>query len=409
MTFRPVSTCRACGSSDLFDVVDLGRQPLANAYRQRRERDDEPRFPLAMLGCAQCGCVQLSGTVPPREMFDNYAYFSSYSSTMVAAMKELAHRVIDERRLGSDNLIVEVASNDGYLLRHYAERRVPVLGIEPAANVAESAIGAGIPTEVAYFGASLAQDLRLRGTVADVIHANNVIAHVPDINDFIDGLRILLADDGVAIIETPSLLRLVDDCLFDTIYHEHVFCWSLTALASVLRRHGLTVVDVEAIPVHGGSLRIRAAASGRPSPAVEQQLALEDGRGVRRPALYAGFARELAARQVAVVDFLEERRAAGRIAAYGAAAKATVVLNAFGIDRRLVDYVVDRNPAKQGLFMPGTDIPIVAAEQLLTDRPEFLLILVWNLVDEVLEQMAAYRSGGGRCLVALPHPREVEP
>jgi len=402
--FDFVKACRSCGAGDLAPVLDLGLQPLANAYREPDDDSIEARYPLALLRCRACSLVQLTGTIPPKLMFDTYQYFSSNSSTMVDSMRLLAKRLTAERELTADDLVVEIASNDGYLLQHYLELGIPVLGIEPAQNVAAVAQESGVPTLAEYFTRSLGAELAGSGRAASVIHANNVMAHVPDINDFVAGISAALRPDGVAVVETPYVVRFVDDREFDTIYHEHVFYYSLTAVSSLVNRHGLTVVDVEQIPMHGGSLRLfiqHAAHSS--SERVEMLLKSERERGVATDEYYFDFAKRVEELKTEVTDLIRRLRAEGAtIAAYGAAAKGTVLLNHFGLDGDSIDFVVDRSVHKQGLVMPGVGIPILAAEELDRRRPDYTLLLAWNFADEILAQQESYRAAGGTFIIPLP-------
>ena len=401
--FRPIARCRVCEGSALFPVLDLGSQPLANAFVAPTD-PPPPHFPLAALGCAGCGTVQLSGTVDPHLMFDNYLYFSSYSSSMVTAMAELARQTAARRDLRKGDLVVEVASNDGYLLRHYEEMGMRTLGVEPAANVAAVAIDEGIDTRVAYFTADYARELRSEGLAPKVIHANNVIAHVPAIHDFVEGLRVLLADDGVVVLETPSLVDLLDQLLFDTIYHEHVFYWSLGALAELFGRHGLVLEECEHVARHGGSLR--ATWRHRRGPGDEgsgsSPLLAESALRLTSPASYASFAADTARSGEALRTAFTSIRAAGRsLAGYGAAAKATVLLNYAGIGSDVLDFVVDLNPAKQGRVVPGVGVPIVSLEVLKERRPDVLAVFTWNIAAEVRAQLQWYATGGGELLDPL--------
>jgi SAM-dependent methyltransferase len=344
-------------------------------------------------------------------MFDSYHYFSSFSTTMVADMGTLARRLTTDLGLGPDQLVVEVASNDGYLLSHYVDLGVPVLGIDPAANVAKVANERGVPTLVEYFGLETASRLRAEGRRADVLHANNVMAHVPDINDFVAGIATLLADDGVAIIETPYLVDLITSVEFDTIYHEHVFYYSLQAVSTLAARHGLVVADVERLPIHGGSLRIhlRHAAAAQPSAAAVALLEQEADLAVGTPGFYAGFVERVEELKQATLALVRQLRADGsRLAAYGAAAKGTVLLNHFGIDRDLIDFVVDKNHHKHGLLMPGVAIPIADPGRLLLDRPDHVLLLAWNFADEIIGEQAEYLAAGGAFIVPIPELRVVE-
>jgi SAM-dependent methyltransferase len=390
-------------------VLDLGDQPLANAYRHPGDDSPEPVYPLALFGCCECSLVQLTGTVPPVVMFDDYQYFSSYSSTMVEEMRVLAARTVVREGLENTDLVVEVASNDGYLLQHYQALGVPVLGIEPAKNVAAVAEAKGIPTVVRYFGAETAKALLDQHGPARVMHANNVMAHVPDINDFIAGFAVLLAEDGLAIVESPYLCQFVAQREFDTTYHEHVFYYSLSALDAAVRRHGLVVSDVEELPIHGGTLRCSLRRPGAMvAPHVDDLLAAEAALGVGSPGYYADLSARVEELKHDTVDLLGKLSAAGaRIAAYGAAAKGTVLLNHFGIGRDLLEFVADRNPHKQGLLMPGTGIPVSDPSRLLEDMPTHVLLLVWNFAEEVLEQQAAYRAAGGKFIIPTPELRVV--
>lgn len=394
----------------MLPVLDLGEQPLANSYPAADYQGVEVRFPLSVVFCSTCSLVQLAGTVDPTAMFDDYAYFSSYSDTMVAAMASLARRLTEQFRLEAQDLVVEVASNDGYLLKHYQSLGIDVLGIEPAANVAAVARAAGVPTLGEYFSSAVASGLRSAGRSAAVIHANNVMAHVPEINDFVAGISQLLDSHGTLVVETPYLGRFISDTEFDTIYHEHVFYYSLTAIDLLLRRHGMRVVDVEQLPIHGGSLRIFARHEGGAvvQPSVTDLLADEAAQGVRTPDYYADFARRVAHVKETTLELLHREHAAGRrIAAYGAAAKGTVLLNHFGIDSSLVDYVVDRSPHKQGRRMPGVGIPVRDPKVLCDELPDLVLLLAWNFADEILEQQSDYRGLGGRFLLPIPEPRIV--
>jgi SAM-dependent methyltransferase len=404
MTFGVVQRCRSCGSSDLAPVLDLGVQPLANAYREPDDVSKEARYPLALLRCRACSLVQLTGTVPPKLMFDTYRYFSSYSSTMVDSMRVMARRLTAERRLTADDLVVEIASNDGYLLKHYLELGIPVLGVEPAQNVAAVAKDSGVPTLTEYFTRSLGSELADSGRAASVIHANNVMAHVPEINDFVAGISAALRPDGVAVVDTPYLVRFVDDREFDTIYHEHVFYYSLTAVSSLVARHGLRVTDVEQIPIHGGSLRLFIQHAAYPSSErVQMLLKSEAERGVTTDEYYSGFAKRVEELKTEVTGLIRRLRAEGAtVAAYGAAAKGTVLLNHFGLDHDTIDFVVDRSVHKQGLVMPGVGIPILASEELGRRRPDYTLLLAWNFADEILGQQQNYRAAGGTFIVPVP-------
>jgi SAM-dependent methyltransferase len=400
------TVCRGCGTSGLEVVLDLGEMPLANATL---DEDDlarpEPRYPLALAYCPECWLVQITETVAPDLLFREYTYFSSVSDAFVEHSRVIAERLIAERRLGPRSLVVELASNDGYLLQHYARAGVPVLGIDPARNIADVAESRGVPTLVEFFTRELADELARSGRSADVVHANNVIAHVPDLNGFVAGIERILKPDGVAVIETPYLRELVERLEFDTIYHEHVFYHSLTALSRVFERNGLTVVDVERIPVHGGSLRVFAMRSGarEPSTVVRSLLVEETAAGLCSPAYYATFADRVEALGSELRTALAGLRSQNHIvAAYGAAAKGAVLLNAFKIGPELISFVADRSPHKQGRLMPGVHIPIVGADQLVARKPDECLLLAWNFADEILAQQAEYRRLGGRFIIPGP-------
>jgi len=401
------SLCRFCGSALRRSFVDLGRSPLSNAFLATDQLTAmEPHYPLHAYVCEDCLLVQLPAVASPEEIFTDYAYFSSFSSSWLSHAEAYAARMAQELALGPDSLVVELASNDGYLLRHFRRLGIGVLGVEPAANVAAVAETNGVPTEVAYFGTATARRLAAGGRRADLIVANNVLAHVPDLNDFVAGLPILLKPSGSVTVEFPHLLRLIAGRQFDTIYHEHFSYFSLLVADRVFRRHGLHVFDVDRLPTHGGSLRIHAchAGAGRPrSERIAAVLAEETRAGLTEPAGYTSFAADVIDVKCQVLEFLIGARRAGRsVAGYGAPAKATTLLNYCGIGPELLPYTVDRSPHKQGRFVPGRQIPILAPERILTDRPDYLFVLPWNLRDEVLDQMHAVRDWGGRFVVAIP-------
>src|ERR1035437_6868068 len=357
------TVCRGCGRSGLEVVLDLGEMPLANAILKEEDlARPELRFPLVMAYCPECWLVQITETVPPDLLFREYTYFSSVSDAFVEHSRVIAERLIAERGLGAGSLVIDLASNDGYLLQHYAKAGVPVLGIDPARNVAEVATARGVPTLAEFFTRDLADELATSGRTADLVHANNVIAHVTDLNGFVSGIARILKPGGVAVIETPYLRELVERLEFDTIYHEHIFYHSLTALSRVFERNGLSVVDVERIPVHGGSLRVFAMRSGagEANDAVRSLIAEEAAVGLCSPEYYAAFAGRVEALARELRAPLQDLRAKGHtVAAYGAAAKGAVLLNAFDIGPDLISFVADRSPYKQGYLMPGVHIPIL--------------------------------------------------
>lgn len=404
----PASACRSCGATGLAPILSLGEQPLANALQISPEASTGlGRYPLDLVFCEACSLAQITVSVPPEELFADYRYFSSYSPTVVASAHQLVRRLVAERDLGPGALAMEVASNDGYLLGHYRAAGVDVLGIDPADNVAAVAEARGVPTLRAFFGAAVARELRDAGRRADVLHAHNVMAHVPDPNGVAAGMAEVLAGDGLVVIETPYVRDLVDRLEFDTIYHEHLFYYSLTSLRALLERNGLEVVGVERIPLHGGSLRVLAAVAGvrRPAPAVTHLLEEEERIGLPGRGYFEGFGERVEALCERLGDLLGRCVQAGEaLAGYGAAAKATVLVHSVGIDAGTIPYVVDRSPHKQGRFLPGTAIAVVPPERLLADQPDRVLLFVWNFAEEVLGQQRAYRQRGGRFIIPIPEP-----
>lgn len=390
-------------------MLSLGKTPLANALLSADElAQPEPLFPLDLAFCADCSLVQITETVPPEQLFSHYLYFSSFSDTMLRYAEEVASRLVKSRRLGKDCLVVEVASNDGYLLQFYRRAGVTVLGIDPAANVAKAAESRGVPTLVKFFGPDVATELKASGQTADVLHANNVLAHVGDLNGFVAGVATVLKPGGVAVIEVPHVKTMVDALEFDTIYHEHLCYFSLIALQALFSRHGLVVTDVERLPIHGGSLRLYVEASGAPSAAVCRLLAEERATGLDRVDFYVNFRHRVQTLRSRLKALLNDLKRDGkRIAAYGASAKGSTLLNYCGIGRETLDFVVDRSTVKQGLYTPGTHLPILAPEALLVRRPDYLLLLVWNLADEILEQQRGYLEQGGHFIIPIPQPKVI--
>ncbi len=405
MTAPPA--CRSCGSPLQRTFVDLGRQPLANALLATpADVAAERRHPLHIRVCDACLLVQADAVVAPEEIFTEYAYFSSYSDTWVDHARRFCQAAIERFDLDRGSRVVEVASNDGYLLRHFAGAGLDVLGIEPAANVAAVAQAAGIPTEVLFLGADTAAQLRDQGVQADLLVANNVMAHVPDLDGFLTGLATLLTPDGVLSVEVAHLQHLIEGVQFDTSDHEHHEYWSLWAAERALARRGLRVFDVETLPTHGGSLRLLACHAGAPrldGPGLARVRAQERSAGLDRIDAYAGFDGQVRRRVSQTRHFLDAARAEGRrVVGYGAAAKGSTLLNTLGASVRDVEYVVDRSPHKQGRLLPGSHIPVRSPEAVQEDRPELLLILAWNLVDEITASMSSIRGWGGRFVTTMP-------
>ncbi|KQT90187.1 SAM-dependent methyltransferase [Methylobacterium sp. Leaf469] len=399
--------CRACGAPLSRTVADLGLSPLANAYVPAdRAGRGEMFHPLHAFVCDVCFLVQLEAFETPEAIFSDYAYFSGFSAGWLAHAEAYVARMQARFGLGPDSKVVEVASNDGYLLQYAVARGIPALGVEPAANVAKVAVSRGVPTEVAFFGAETARRLVAQGHSADLTAANNVLAHVPDIHDFVEGFRILLKAEGAGTFEFPHLLRMIEERQFDTIYHEHFSYLSLGVVSGILERHGLRVFDVEELPTHGGSLRVffcHAGAGHPTSPAVDRVRAAERDGGLFAPDGYAAFAEDVVAIKCATLTFLADLRLKGaKVCAYGAAAKGNTFLNYCGIGPELVAAVADRSPHKQGTLLPGSRIPVVSPEDLLALRPDYVLILPWNLTDEIAREMAAIRDWGGRFVTAIP-------
>ena len=404
----PGLTCRFCSAPLATSFCDLGLSPLANSYVEPEDLARGERFhPLHALLCERCLLVQLPEVESPEAIFSDYAYFASYSESWLAHARAFATAARERFGLGAESLVVEIASNDGYLLRWFREAGVPVLGIEPAANVARAAEVLGIPTRVRFFGSGLARELVAEGVRADLLVGNNVLAHVPALNDFVSGLATVLAPRGVLAMEFPHLLRLIDEGQFDTIYHEHFSYFSFHTVRRVFAAHGIELFDVEELPTHGGSLRIYGRHAGDESravtPRVGELLAREEKAGLLRPGSYAAFAPRVAAIKRDLLRFLLDAAERGRsVVGYGAPAKGNTLLNHCGVRGDLLAYTVDRSPHKQGRFLPGTRIPIHAPERILETRPDHVLILPWNLRGEVMAQMAAVREWGGRFVVAVP-------
>lgn len=403
--------CRFCDTELRHTFVDLGMSPLANAYLEPSElRAEEPFYPLHAFVCEECLLVQLEVFESREGIFSEYAYFSSYSDSWLRHAEEYVRRVTDRLGLGENSFVLELASNDGYLLQYFREQGVPVLGVEPARNVAEVANERGIPTVVEFFGRDLAHRLVQERGPADLVIGNNVLAHVPDLNDFVGGIGAMLAPDGVVTMEFPHLMKLIQESQFDTIYHEHFSYFSFGTVEKVFARHGMVLFDVEEVPTHGGSLRIYGRPEGNGSrpvePRVEELKAREAREGLDRLEAYLSFEERAKRVKRRLLSFLVEAKEQGKsIVGYGAAAKGNTLLNYCGVRTDFVDYVADRSPHKQGRYLPGTHIPIHGPERVAETRPDYVLILPWNLKDEITESMGYIREWGGQFVVPIP---EVE-
>jgi SAM-dependent methyltransferase len=406
-------TCRACRAELQHVFCDLGMSPLANRYLEAGELNAmEPFYPLCAYVCGACLLVQLEQFEAPEKIFSEYAYFSSYSDSWLEHAERYATAMVGRFGLRPTSRVVEIASNDGYLLQYFKQRGIPVLGVEPAANVARAAEARGIPTRVEFFGARCAGDLARGHGLADLIVANNVLAHVPALNDFVEGVRILLGPDGTATFEFPHLLRLMLGNQFDTIYHEHFSYFSLLAVERVLAAHRLRVFDVDELPTHGGSLRLYVchadAAQRARGMTAEDFAARETAAGLASLETYADFKQRVEETKRGLLEFMiGAKRAGKRIAAYGAAAKGNTLLNYCGLRGDFIDYVADRSPHKQGRYLPGTHIPIRHPDHIRETRPDYLLILPWNLEEEVIRQNAGIRNWGGRFVLPIPAVRIV--
>lgn len=404
----PTRKCRFCRNSLRHTFCDLGQSPLSNSYLKREDLlKQEFFYPLHAYVCDECFLVQLEEFQSPEKIFDDYAYFSSYSESWLKHAKNYVNEISQRFGINSSQLVIEIASNDGYLLRFFKEKHIPVLGIEPASNVAAVSQSLGIPTLVKFFGVKTAQELVKEGKQADLLLGNNVLAHVPDLNDFVKGMKIALKTKGLITMEFPHLLRLIEEKQFDTIYHEHFSYFSFFTVEKIFAKHGLTLFDVEELPTHGGSLRIyakHADDSSKPvSKRVENLKKHELNEGLNQISTYQGFQNKITLIKENLLNFLKESQRQGKtVVAYGAPAKGNTLLNYCGINTESLAYTVDRSPHKQGRYLPGTHIPIIEPESISRTKPDFLLILPWNLKDEIMQQMAGIREWGGKFVIPIP-------
>jgi SAM-dependent methyltransferase len=399
--------CRSCRGTDLSVFLSLGDLPLSDGLLAADDLErKEPRYPLDVAFCPDCTLVQILETVPPEQLFGaDYPYFSSFTDTLLEHSAANVQARIAEQQLDGSSLVVELASNDGYLLQYYQARGIPVLGIDPAPGPVAAARKLGIETLQAFFGRDLAARLAADGRRADVIHANNVLAHVADTNGFVAGIGVLLKEDGVAVIEAPYVKELIDHGEFDTIYHEHLCYFSVTALAQLFRRHGLSLNRVEPLEIHGGSLRLFVGRRSQADRSVGEYLQAEQASGMDRLEYYSDFSSRVERIRSDLLALLERlRRGGARIAGYGAAAKGTILLNFSGIGPEVLGFVADRNVHKQGRYIPGVRLPIAPPARILEDQPDYLLILPWNFKEEIMEQQSEYRRRGGRFIVPVPQP-----
>jgi len=407
---QPTGTkpCRFCGADLKRTFVDLGMSPLCETYPSAADfHRGETYYPLHVYVCEKCFLVQLEEYEQRENIFTNYPYFSSFSDSWLRHADNYCEKMTARLGLGAESLVIEAASNDGYLLQYFVARHIPVLGIEPAANVAKVAVQKGVPTLVRFLGAQLAAELAAKGQRADLVLGNNVLAQVPDVNDFVEGLKILLKPHGVLTLEFPHLLRLIERNEFDTIYHEHFSYFSMLTTVRILEAHGLKVIDVEELSTHGGSLRVYAcrAEDGTHAiqPSVERLIAQEKKAGLASVEGYESFARQVKETKLALVEFLLSAARQGKsVAGYGAPGKSATLLHYCGIGKDLMAYTVDRSPYKQGRFLPGTHIPIYHPDRIRETRPEYVVILPWNLKDEIMEQLQFIRNWNGRFVVPIP-------
>jgi len=403
-------SCRSCGQPELSIFLDLGQTPIADRLlREEQLAEVEPVFPLEVAFCSNCGMVQILETIAPEILFSaDYPYYSSFSDYLLVHSRENILDIIERRKLNSDSLVVELASNDGYLLKNYVEKGIAVQGIDPADGPAKAAEEVGVPTLNTFFTLDLAKRLKSEGMKADVIHANNVLAHVADTNGFVEGISTILKSDGVAVIEAPYCKELIDHLEFDTIYHQHLLYLTVTALDHLFRSHDLYINEIKQLALHGGSLRLYIEKNERVGVSVTELLAIEKQEGIDSISYYMDFSRRVNEFKLKLHTLLKDLKSSGKsIAGYGAAAKGCTMINYVGINEDIIDFIADKNHHKQGLYMSGTRIPVVDPAQILEEMPDYVLIFPWNVSEEILNQQSEYRKKGGKFIIPIPEPTIV--